>query len=398
LRVIKIDNAQDAVSVFKKIGVDPYGIKAMATKVHSINILLEAQPCKIANILKQEMISVGGDAAVSRQSVSCGIEATDVLIMGTQKQIAAFAGKVEDQPFGLGKIARDIDEIISHVNQNEYVLITSRREIKLGKKTLVMGILNVTPDSFSDGGAFNDQKKAIDHALEMADQGADIIDIGGESTRPGANSVPLNIELKRVVPVVEYLAKKIKIPISVDTRKERVAERSIDAGAEIINDISALKADKKMAKTVRKTGAALIIMHMRGRPETMQKGDLNYRDLMGEITGYLKKSAQKAMDAGVKKECLVVDPGIGFGKSVQDNYRIIKNLSELKSLGFPIMIGTSRKSFLGQVIGGQPSDRLEGTAATVAASIMNGCHIIRVHDVAPMKKIAAVVDAVVHAQ
>jgi len=396
VNVIKIKNLEEAAAILKKIGVDPYGIDAMASKTINVNILLEDQPCKIANIIKQEMLSVGGDAAVARGSVSCSVPVSDILIMGTLKQISALVKKIEKQPFGLNLIAGSILEILKNISQNEYVLKTFRREINLGKKTLIMGILNVTPDSFSDGGLFYSQQKAVEHGLQMAAEGADIIDIGGESTRPGAVSVEASVELKRVLPVIESLVKQVKIPVSIDTTKAKVAKQAIVGGAEIVNDISALSGDKKMARTIKDESAALILMHMRGNPRNMQKGDLVYDDLMGEITDYLKKSSEKALKAGIEKDCLVIDPGIGFGKTPEDNYKIIKNLSQLKELGMPVMIGTSRKSFIGKVTGGEPDKRIEGTAATVAAAIMNGCHIVRVHDVAAMKKVAAVTDAIVH--
>jgi dihydropteroate synthase len=261
-----------------------------------------------------------------------------------------------------------------------------------------MGILNVTPDSFSDGGLFYSQEKAIERGLQMAEDGADIIDIGGESTRPGSRSVPVDVELKRVVPVIKGLIKKIKIPLSVDTKKAKVAGQAIDAGAEIINDISALNGDRDMANTIRKKRAALVLMHMKGQPSNMQKGHLEYDNLMGEIAEFLIKSSEKAIKAGIEKKSIVIDPGIGFGKTAQDNYTIINNLSELKALGMPIMIGTSRKSFIGKITGEEPQERREGTAATVTAAIMNGCHIIRVHDIAAMKKVAAVTDAIIHAE
>ncbi len=397
MNVVEIKNLEDAAVIFKKIGVDPYGIDAMASKTINVNILLEDQPCKIANIIKQEMLSVGGDAAVARGSVSCSVLVSDILIMGTLKQILALVKKIEKQPFGLNFIAGNIVELLKNISQNEYVVKTFRREIHLGKKTLIMGILNVTPDSFSDGGLFYSQQKAIERGLEMAGEGADIIDIGGESTRPGAKSVSAAIELKRVLPVIESLVKQVKIPISIDTKKAQIARMAVTAGAEIINDISALNSDKDMAMAVRETRAAVILMHMRGKPRNMQKGKLVYDNLMAEITDYLKKSSEKALKAGIEKDCLVIDPGIGFGKTPEDNYKIIKNLSQLKELGLPVMIGTSRKSFIGKVTGGEPNERIEGTAASVAAAIINGCHIVRVHDVAAMKKVAAVTDAIVHA-
>jgi dihydropteroate synthase len=396
VNVIKIKNLEEAAVLFKQIGVDPYGIDAMVSKTININILIEDQPCKIANIIKQEMLSVGGDAAVARGSVSCSVPASDILIMGTLKQILALVKKIEKQPFGLNLIAGNILDILKNITKNEYVLKTFRREINLGRKTLIMGILNITPDSFSDGGLFYSQQKAVERGLQMADEGADIIDIGGESTRPGAKSLEASVELKRVLPVIEGLVKQIKIPLSIDTTKAKVAKLAIVAGAEIVNDISALHGDKTMTKIIRDAGAAVIIMHMRGKPRNMQKGNLVYSNLMGEITDYLKESSEKALKAGIEKDCMVVDPGIGFGKTPEDNYKIIRNLYRLKELGMPVMIGTSRKSFIGRITGGEPEQRMEGTAATVTAAIMNGCHIVRVHDVAAMKKVAAVTDAIVH--
>lgn len=385
---------REAAAVLNKMGVDDYGIGAMATKTIHRNILLERQPCKIANILKQEMLSLGGDAAVARGSVACSIPSTDVLIMGTLKQISALAAKIKKQPFGLDIIARDILKIIENNARDKFLWKTSKRKIRLGERTQIMGILNVTPDSFSDGGVFYSPGKAIECGLQMAAEGADIIDIGGESTRPGSLSVPVNVELKRVLPVIQGLVKKIKIPLSIDTKKARVAKEAVEAGAEIVNDISALNGDKKMAETVAGTGAAVVLMHMRGNPSNMQKGSLAYDNLMGEISDYLRKSIDKAFRAGVSENSIVIDPGTGFGKSFADNFTIIRKIGELKAIGMPIMIGTSRKSFIGKVTGDEPGLRTEGTAATVAAAIMNGCHIVRVHDVAAMKKVASVADAI----
>jgi dihydropteroate synthase len=397
VRIIELKSLSEVVAVFKKIGVDPHGIETMKNKTADLNIYLDKQPCKVANIIKQEMLSIGGDAAVARGSVACAVESTDILIMGTGKQIIALSGKIRNQPFGLSKISRDLVELVYNANKEEYVFQTSRRKIKLGNKTLVMGILNVTPDSFSDGGLFYDQKKAVERGFQIADEGADIIDIGGESTRPGSKTVPDNTEIKRVIPVIGALVNKIKVPISIDTKKAKVAKAAIDAGAEIINDISALNSDKNMSKIAAATQAGLILMHMRGTPRNMQKGDLLYHDLMGELIFYLQKAIERAISAGVKKDSIVVDPGVGFGKAPEDNYKIIKYLRELKTLGMPVMIGTSRKSFIGKLTGGKPEERQEGTAASVTASILNGCNIIRVHDVAAMKKVTAVADAVLRA-
>ncbi len=396
MKIVKINNFNEAIEIFQKIGVDPYGINAMAPKAQHVNILLSAQSCKVANILKQEMLSLGADAAVARGSVACSIEKTDVLLMGTLKQISALAKKIEKQPFGLNVIAQNILNLTNNLSKNSYLLNTSRRKIVLGEKTLIMGILNVTPDSFSDGNVYFDEQKAIDRALQMADEGADIIDIGGESSRPGSKPVSVRNEIARVVPIVESLSRKLKIPLSVDTTKSQVAQKALDAGAEIINDVSSL-CNRKMASVISHASAALILMHMRGTPKTMQTGNLAYDDLMGEIISYLEEKCRKALAAGIGRDHLAVDPGIGFGKTYEDNCRIIKNLNEMKVLGLPVLIGPSRKAFIGNVTGGTPAERIDGTAATVCAAIMNGCHIVRVHDVAPMKKVAAMTDAILHA-
>jgi dihydropteroate synthase len=396
VKIIDIQSTQEAAALFRRIGVDAYGIGAMAPKAVNLNILLEKQPCKIANILKQEMLALGGDAAVARGSVACSVETTDVLMMGTLKQLSRLAAKIARQPFGLDSIARDILRILKNAGQKRFVLKTSRRKITLGDRTRIMGILNVTPDSFSDGGTFLSAERAVEYGLQMEAEGADILDVGGESTRPGSAAVPVHVELKRVLPVIKALSRKIKIPLSIDTKKARVAREAVEAGAEIINDISALNGDRKMAGTAAETGAALVLMHMRGNPENMQKGNLAYDDLLGDITDYLSASIGKAIRAGVSKDAMVIDPGIGFGKTVADNYRIIRRLADLRTLGMPILVGPSRKSFIGNVTGDEPRQRLEGTAATVSAAIMNGCHIVRVHDVAAMKKVAAVTDAMTH--
>jgi len=397
LKIVKINDFNEAIAIFKKIGVDPYGIDAMSPKTKHVNVLIQAQPCKVANIIKQEMLSLGADAAVARGSVACAVDQTDILLMGTVKQINALAKKIERQPFGLALIARDILDLLRNTSQNRYLLRTARREIILGERTLIMGILNVTPDSFSDGNNYYDRRRAVERGLQMADEGADIIDIGGESTRPGASSVPTRQEIARVVPVVEGLSAKLKIPISVDTMKSTVALRALEAGAEIINDVSALAADSKMASIVRKASAALVLMHMRGKPEHMQAGDLLYADLMSDILQYLGDARSKAIGAGIQNDRIIIDPGIGFGKTYEDNCRIIKRIDELKVLGLPVLIGTSRKAFIGRITGDEPARRVLGTAATVAAAIMSGCHIVRVHDVAAMKKVAAMTDAIARA-
>jgi dihydropteroate synthase len=283
-------------------------------------------------------------------------------------------------------------------NRKKFQLQLRSRKLRLGDRTLVMGVLNVTPDSFSDGGRFFDAKRAVQHALTMQHDGADIIDIGAESTRPGAVEISAGEELRRLLPVLEALRGKLRIPISVDTQKAAVAEIALGAGAELINDISGLRNDQRIAEVAAKHGAPLILMHMRGTPRTMQKGPFA-RDVMKDVRERLRESVAMAREAGVPKTQIVIDPGIGFGKNYAQNYELLAKLPELAKLGYPLAVGTSRKGFLGATLvkNGKPApveDRIWGTAATVAASILNGAHIVRVHDVAEMKQVAAVADSV----
>jgi dihydropteroate synthase len=273
----------------------------------------------------------------------------------------------------------------------------------LGKRTLLMGVLNITPDSFSDGGKFRSPDRAIAHALSLQKAGADILDIGAESTRPGSAGISAVEELRRLLPVLQALRGKLKIPISIDTRKAGVAEIAIGAGAEIINDVSGLNHDPRIAEVAARRRVPLILMHMRGEPRTMQKAPFA-RNVMKDITQGLRASIQKAIRAGVTKSQIIVDPGIGFGKSFEQNYEILRRLPELAKLGHPLLVGTSRKGFLGRTLSlGKGSsagktkpvpaeERIWATAATVTASILGGAHIVRVHDVAEMAQVATVAD------
>lgn len=267
----------------------------------------------------------------------------------------------------------------------------SRRTLAL-ERPLVMGILNVTPDSFSDGNRYFSTERAVERALELEGEGADIIDIGGESTRPNAPKVSLEEELARVVPVIEGLSGKLRVPISVDTYKAEVARAACAAGAEIVNDVSGLRFDAGMARVAADSRAGVVLMHTRGTPDRMQQ-DTGYRDLIGEVKHYLQESLDLAHQAGIPKSRIVVDPGIGFAKSVEGNLELIRRLSELNELGCPILVGPSRKSFIGAVLGDRERDRTFGTAATVAVSILNGAAIVRVHDVAAMRDIAVMTRA-----
>ena len=258
-----------------------------------------------------------------------------------------------------------------------------------------MGVLNVTPDSFSDGGRYHGAKEAVRHAITIAAEGADIIDVGGESTRPGAAAVPERDEMRRVIPVIEKLVARLSVPISVDTRKPAVARAAVETGASIINDVSGLTGGIEIARIAARSGAGLILMHMKGRPSDMQK-DPAYKDVIAEILNFLKRSVCRAIEAGVPKDRIAVDPGIGFGKSVEHNLEIINRLGEFNRLGVPICIGTSRKSFIGKVLGQRdPTDRMAGTIASSVLAIAGGAVIVRVHDVKDAVRAARVADSII---
>ena len=266
--------------------------------------------------------------------------------------------------------------------------------LDFSRKTYIMGILNVTPDSFSDKGLYFDKTRAIKRALQMAEEGADIIDIGGESTRPGSEPLAIEEELRRTIPVIEALLKETNIPLSIDTYKSGVAKKALDAGASMVNDISGLRFDPGMAKVVAEYKVPLVVMHMKGTPKDMQTNPV-YEALMPEIMDSLRESIRFAIESGVPEDKIIIDPGIGFGKTYEHNLEIINSLQSLSLMEKPILIGLSRKAFIGKVLGDvPPQERLEGTAAAVSISIMNGANIIRVHDVKEMAKVAKVADAI----
>ena len=282
------------------------------------------------------------------------------------------------------------------------ILKIGDKSFNIDKKTIIMGVLNVTPDSFSDGGDFYKKKDAIDHAIQMKKDGADIIDIGGESTRPGSKPVSAEEELRRILPILEELKDNIDIPISIDTYKSKVAKKTLDSGASMINDISALRYDRKLAGIISDYNATICLMHMKGTPNNMQKNPV-YNDVIKEIYDFLKKRILYAKSKGINDEKIIIDPGIGFGKRtggvIEDNCEIIRRLDEFKNLGYPLLIGTSRKSFIGNILGKNKmlpvEKRLDGSIISALISIVNGADIIRVHDVKQTKKYATIVDKIV---
>jgi dihydropteroate synthase len=279
------------------------------------------------------------------------------------------------------------------LNKQTFSLNWPGHSLDLGKRTHVMGVLNVTPDSFSDGGLYFQQEKAIEHGLLLAQDGADIIDVGGESTRPFSAEVPLQEELDRVVPVVEALSKEVQVPISIDTCKAEVARRALKAGASIINDISALRFDPDIISVAAEAGVPVILMHMQGTPGDMQKNP-SYQNLIAEILDFLKLAVDRAVSGGIKNDLIIVDPGIGFGKTVEHNLKIIGELGQFRVLGCPVLLGTSNKTFIGHLLNKEPHERDTGTMATIAAGVLNGADIVRVHNVKKAVETVRIVDAI----
>ena len=388
-RWLVLSNTEFIKEEFARINVHPAGVKMMSPRADFIPIRLDNLTPPQAIIIKQELLSRGGEAAVSQGTVDNKVDKTKTLLLGTPDMYKGLIENLRIQPFRLKKIAAELETILEYwINPLKFSLKLRDRSLRLFPEPAIMGIVNVTPDSFSDGGEFLSTDEAIKHALELAKEGADIIDIGGESSRPGSDPVSEKDEIERVIPVIKGIRKKSKIPISIDTTKPEVAKAAVKAGADIINDISALSNGTELAEIAAKAKIPIILMHMKGTPKTMQK-DTGYEDLMGEIIDYLRKASLKAIECGVKDT--IVDPGIGFGKSLEGNCEILRRLYELRSLGLPVLVGPSRKSTIGKLLGDAPVDKREfGTAAAVALSVAGGANIIRVHNVKDMKDVVKV--------
>ena len=387
LRVLHLEDEAAVRQELERIACDPEGVRRMAGKGVQRCIKLTALECRQANILKQEMLALGGDAGVARGSVACSVPASDVLLFGTLKQLSSLPARLRSQPFGLKKIADEVERVLERFAHPVQRLCGRGVTLDLGRPR-IMGVLNVTPDSFSDGGDFLDLDTALSRVEEMVAEGADLIDIGGESTRPGAPAVSIDEELGRVMPVIEAVKSRFDLPLSLDTTKSAVAREGLARGVEFINDISGLTFDPALAEVVAGAEAGLFVMHTPGSPQTMQ-ALTNYDDLLGEVVAGLAESLDRAISAGVPAENLGIDPGIGFGKSAEGNLSLLKRLSELLSLGRPILLGTSRKSFIGKVLQqDEPQRRGIGTLASVALGVQGGARLFRVHDVAAAREAA----------
>ncbi|MDP4093015.1 MAG: dihydropteroate synthase [Bacillota bacterium] len=387
-RLINIENINSANREILKTGADKSSLQWLSPKAVHVCIKLEGIIPYAANILKQEMLGKGGDVAVHSGVVNCSVDASDVILMGTLNQYKRLTDKLLLQSGTLREIALEVTEVLKgRTTEMVNTLELKGFNLPLGKKTYIMGILNVTPDSFSDGGSYTDIGAAVKKAREMITEGADIIDIGGESTRPGHKPVDAQEEIKRVVPVIEILSREITCPISVDTMKAAVADKALQAGAHAVNDVWGLQREPEMANIIAKHGAGVIMMH--------NQDNKDYVDLVGDIIRFLRKSADIAEKAGIPRNRMVVDPGIGFGKTPEHNMEVMRRIREFSSINLPILLGTSRKSFIGYALDLPVEERLEGTAATVVLGISGRVDIIRVHDVKEMARVAKMTDAIV---
>ncbi|HYW68103.1 MAG TPA: dihydropteroate synthase [bacterium] len=396
-RALLITSREDAAREMLRIGVCKGGVDAMEGKARTLVIKVTDASVPTAHVLKQQMLSLGGDAAVAKDVITHGVDSTDVLIMGTPRQVRELVSRLSWQPFGLPELGDRISSLLDALDgPGASVLRAGPHTLDLAERVHVMGILNVTPDSFSDGGEFLRPTAAAEHARRMIDEGADIIDVGGQSSRPGSQPVSEDDELERVVPVIRKVREQWDGPVSVDTYRARVAEEALAAGATMVNDITAFSAEPRIAEVTARAGAAAVLMHMRGTPATMQQ-DTAYDDLMGELAFFLGAAVDRALEAGVGGDQIAIDPGIGFGKTTEHNLAILRHLPELAVLGRPILVGPSRKSFIGNVLDLPVEERLEGTLATVAYAVVQGARILRVHDVRPTVRVARMVEACISA-
>jgi dihydropteroate synthase len=392
IRPISIRTICGAADELKKIGLSSDEAERLAAETLCLHLKVEGVPETVIPVLK-DMARGLRVCVILPQTPPDPSGQHDLLLSGKASQMEDLAAALDAESADLHRISLELRNLLKNMGKTRFAIPCRTRTLELGDKTLIMGALNVTPDSFSDGGAFFQQDRALARALEMVEEGVDIIDIGGESTRPGARPIDPQEELSRILPVVKDLANQTDTPISVDTRKAEVARGVLEAGGQIINDISALRADPEMAKVIASHQVPVVLMHMCGTPETMQE-NIHYVSLVSDIIQYLKQSIDMASMAGVDLERIIIDPGIGFGKTVDHNLAIIKHLYQFKTLGRPILVGPSRKSFIGKILDLDADQREEGTMASIAASILNGAHIVRVHNVRNAIRVSRIADAI----
>lgn len=393
IEILKWDSVPDVEKAMKRVGAHPRGIDIMAPKgIFQILKIHDLTPYH-ANVLKQEMLSMGAEAATGEGCVNCTCDESDVILFGTLRHFEILDHKLRRQSPFFHKLADSIKSILKQ--DKEPLSLTWKirgGQLDLSSRTLIMGILNVTPDSFSDGGKYVDPQRAVEQALNLSENGADILDIGGESTRPGSDYVDADEEMRRVLPVLEALQGKISLPISIDTHKASVAEAALERGAAIINDVTAL-GDEKMAPLAARYMAGVVLMHMLGEPKKMQQSP-HYDDVMSDVSRFFEEKINIATEAGIDPRCIALDPGIGFGKLLEHNLALIRGIpSFLQRHDCPLIMGISRKRFIGELSGVPVEERLPGTIAAAVACALAGARILRVHDVKECRQALQVADA-----
>lgn len=388
IRPLHIGNEEHWLRELSLLDADPVTWERLRNKSRISIFITGPLPPVAANILKQCMLSGGADAIVSRNAVSCRTVSTRAMLVGTPKQLLRGCASLQGQPFGLTELAVEIRSALEHPPEPPLTMPAGRGTLDFGSGPLVMGILNITPDSFSDGGLYLDRGDAVSHGLGMAALGADIVDVGAESTRPGSLPVPPEEQLDRMIPVIHELSAGTGTVISVDTTSAEVAEAAIAAGAGMINDVSALS-DPGMAPLAARTGVPLVLMHMQGTPETMQERP-GYDDVLQEVYSFLERKVGEAVSRGVPRERIIVDPGIGFGKRMEDNLLLISRIAEFRWIGCRVMLGHSRKSFIGELTGIREASKREAGTHAVTALSSGSADIFRVHDVEGTRQVLRV--------
>ena len=409
LRVLHIHHPDDLRAELQKIDADPAQLRDQVAQGTFRAVKLERAPLRLARFLYQELMLEGGTIALPPRLDERASGSADVLLLGTRYQLQHLAVRIRTQNESeLNVLAGQLERALALFDQPlRGTLKVGALNFAWGARTYVMGIVNVTPDSFSGDGLIAQSSNFIEPAVAQAEQmladGADMLDIGGESTRPGSQPTPADEEKRRVIPVIERLRKKTSAPISIDTYKAEVARAALDAGADIVNDVWGLRMDAEIKRVVAARGAPAVIMHNRSKPkdavQTERLGGryvgIEYADLLADVIRELRDQVELALDAGVAPDKIIVDPGIGFGKTVEQNIDLVDRLGELRVLGYPILLGPSRKGFIGYTLDLPVDQRVEGTAVAVALGIERGADIVRVHDVKQMARVAKMTDAMV---
>ncbi len=392
-RVLEWTSLAEVARELEATDSDPEGVGIMVRKGQVYPVRLDGVSLKAAPLLKQEILAVGGDSAHARGIADHTATTTSVVLLATWGQYRYLLPKLRRQPFRLAEVADEVERALrAHVARGARVIPGAHRSLTVGERTRVMGVLNVTPDSFSDGGRYLEPAAAVAHAERLVAEGADVIDVGGESTRPGASPVSAEVEWSRIAPILAHLAEALSVPLSVDTRHPEVAAKAIDAGADIVNDVEGLRSDA-MRRVVARSHAAVVVMHMRGTPPTMQQ-NVPEGDVRGEVYRALAEATDRAREDGIPADRMLVDPGLGFGKTPEQSADLLAHVGEFRGLGYPVVVGASRKSFLGWATGAAaPSDRLEAGIAAAVIAAERGAAIVRTHDVGPTVRALALVDA-----